>query len=87
MKKVEQGLSSFDSDKGVGKKTPEIYFGYHFSRNQFGQNWEPGEQIKYTIPNTLEIDKFYLNGTFEKIVGGDFVAQEIRVVQKQLLKK
>ncbi len=46
--------------------TPEIYFGYNYSRGQIGneQGWHPGQVIDYTYPETLEPSKFYLNGSW-----------------------
>ncbi len=44
--------------------TPEIYFGYSFSRNQIGnpEGWQPNKIVKYTTPQKLQSNKFYLVG-------------------------
>lgn len=44
--------------------TPEIYFGYGFSRDQMGspQGWIPEQVVTYTTPSTIENNKFYLTG-------------------------
>lgn len=46
--------------------TPEIYFGYSFSRNQIGnkESWQPGKIVNYTMPEKLETNKFYLVGNW-----------------------
>src|SRR3989344_3307065 len=46
--------------------TPEIYFGYGFSRNQIGneEGWQPDQVIFYSIPENIEGNKFYLNGSW-----------------------
>jgi len=47
-----------------GIKTPEIYFGYGFSRNQMGnsEGWQPNEEIEYTFPDQFSSNLFYLEG-------------------------
>jgi len=51
-----------------GINTPEIYFGYAFSRNQMGnsEGWHPGDIIDYQLPEseTFSINKFYLAGSW-----------------------
>lgn len=46
--------------------TPEIYFGYSFSRGQMGspQGWQPEQVVTYTTPKTIENNKFYLTGDY-----------------------
>lgn len=64
-KSVDMKLSSFEEHKSLGKKTAEIYFGYDFSRNQFGQEWIAGKTVDYKYPAVFEEDKFYLEGKFK----------------------
>jgi len=47
--------------------TPEIYFGYSFSRNQMGnsQGWQPLEVVDYILPVKIEKNKFYLEGQWK----------------------
>ena len=46
--------------------TPEIYFGYAFSRNQFGnsEGWQPEKTFQYRIPEKLQSNLFYLEGSW-----------------------
>ena len=45
-------------------ETPEIYFGYDFSRNQIGnkEGYDPEKIVNYTLPEKYENNKFYLGG-------------------------
>ncbi len=47
-------------------QTPEIYFGYDFSRNQMGneEGYNPESAVSYILPKKLTNNKFYLNGTW-----------------------
>jgi thiol-disulfide isomerase/thioredoxin len=45
--------------------TPEVYFGYAFSREQFGQSWSPEEIVKYKAPQIRNENMFYLDGTWK----------------------
>lgn len=53
--------------------TPELYFGYKFAygRNQLGspQGFHPGENVEYTVPESLERHHFYMSGTWENLEG------------------
>lgn len=57
------------SIKFAGIKTPEIYFGYKFSRGQIGnsEGWKPEAVISYSVSNTsnFEEGKFYLSGDWK----------------------
>lgn len=46
--------------------TPEIYMGYAYSRNQFGnrEGWQPQKSVNYSFPSSLTPDLFYLEGTW-----------------------
>ena len=50
-------------------RTPELYFGYKFAqnRNQLGsdEGFQPGRIVKYTEPNNIELNKFYLIGNWK----------------------
>jgi hypothetical protein len=52
--------------KGYYAATPEIYFGYRFSRNQLGnsEGWRPNQDVSYSLPEDMERNMFYLNGTW-----------------------
>jgi len=54
-------------------RTPELYFGYKFStgRNQLGnaEGFNPGNDVKYTIPDDLKLHHFYLNGVWKNLQG------------------
>tara|TARA_Y100000310_G_C20638416_1_gene792501 strand:- start:581 stop:1657 length:1077 start_codon:yes stop_codon:yes gene_type:complete len=44
--------------------TPEVYFGYGFSRDQLGneEGLKPEETVTYNLPSNFEKNKFYLEG-------------------------
>lgn len=54
-----------------GARTPELYFGYDFAfgRDQFGnpERFHPNKDVKYTIPDELQNDHFYLDGIWKNI--------------------
>ena len=45
-------------------RTPEIYFGYQFSRDQNGnsEGWQKDKVVSYKLPLNIENNKFYLSG-------------------------
>ena len=50
--------------------TPEIYFGYKFalpSRNYLGnaEGFRPGENVTYSLPQDIELNRAYLDGTWK----------------------
>ncbi len=47
--------------------TPEIYFGYDFSRSQMGnaEGWKPDKIQNYQLPATRTDHKFYLEGSWK----------------------
>ncbi len=47
--------------------TPEVYFGYGFSRAQFGnsEGWQPKKSVLYTLPEKTASNKFYLSGQWK----------------------
>lgn len=50
--------------------TPEIYFGYKFAlpnRNHLGneEGFQPGEDVAYSIPQDIKLNKAYLEGTWK----------------------
>ena len=52
--------------------TSELYFGYELARgNQIGnpEGIRPGSTVEYTIPNTINENQFYLDGTWENLEG------------------
>ncbi len=74
--------------------TPEIYFGYEFSRNQMGnkEGWQPDTTVIYKKPETLSKNLFYLYGNWKnnkdnmELVGNggtitlNFFAKEVHFV-------
>ncbi|PIN79683.1 thiol-disulfide isomerase [Candidatus Woesearchaeota archaeon CG10_big_fil_rev_8_21_14_0_10_34_8] len=66
---VEEEISVVKADKPESGKinTPEIYFGYDFSRNQMGNNegWSPDEVVTYAFPEKIYPNKFYLLGEWK----------------------
>ncbi len=46
--------------------TQEIYFGYGFSRDQFGneEGWQQDKTVSYSIPDNIDEGKFYLDGSW-----------------------
>ncbi len=55
-------------------RTPELYFGYKFAagRNQLGneKGFSPGNDVTYSIPDKLNQNYFYLDGTWKNLEGG-----------------
>jgi thiol-disulfide isomerase/thioredoxin len=54
-----------------GSRTPELYFGYNFAfgRNQLGntEGFRPQQDVKYTLPQNLSENFFYLDGTWRNL--------------------
>ncbi|MFY9300946.1 MAG: redoxin family protein [Candidatus Nitrosotenuis sp.] len=54
-----------------GSRTPELYFGYDFAygRDQLGnkEGFQPEKTVTYAIPETLERNFFYLDGTWQNL--------------------
>ena len=54
-------------------RTPELYFGYHFAqgRNQLGneEGFRPNTDVTYSIPESLQLHNFYLEGTWTNLKG------------------
>ncbi len=54
-----------------GSRTPELYFGYDFAfdRNQLGnaEGFQPEKSVKYTIPQNIKENSFYLDGTWQNL--------------------
>jgi thiol-disulfide isomerase/thioredoxin len=48
-------------------RTPELYFGYDFYRNQLGnkEGIQKEKEVNYTVPNEVAANKFYLNGIWK----------------------
>ncbi|MGI0003761.1 MAG: redoxin family protein [Candidatus Nitrosotenuis sp.] len=67
---VAQSLVDIEEFKH-GSRTPELYFGYDFAfgRNQLGskEGFQPEKIVTYTIPETLERNFFYLDGTWKNL--------------------
>jgi len=55
-------------------RTPELYFGYKFAsgRNQLGneEGFKPGNEVTYYIPDKLNQNYFYLDGTWKNLEDG-----------------
>ena len=54
-------------------RTPELYFGYKFAsgRNQLGnsEGFVPNQNVSYSIPNSVTLHYFYLDGTWQNLEG------------------
>jgi len=54
-------------------RTPELYFGYDFisGRNQLGspEGFHPNQDVTYSIPQSKQLHKFYLDGTWKNLEG------------------
>jgi thiol-disulfide isomerase/thioredoxin len=81
-------------DEGRQVGTPEIYFGFAFYRDQLGnvEGLVPGEVVQYILPENLQRNKFYLEGSWKnekddmelvssdgKIVIG-YIAKDVNIV-------
>ncbi len=64
-------LVDLDEFEHTNFRTPELYFGYKFiqGRNQFGnsEGFHPNEDVKYSFPQDLKQNYFYLNGTWKNL--------------------
>ena len=70
-------------------KTPELYFGYGFSRGQLANGvWSPEKTVTYTSPiNIVEWNKFYLHGDWKNNVDNmDLVGVDGRVFLRYIAK-
>lgn len=66
--KINDEISVFESDKGTRTgRTPELYFGYKFSKDQLGnQEGLVNDMIvNYTLPNVTQNHLFYLEGSWK----------------------
>jgi thiol-disulfide isomerase/thioredoxin len=56
-----------DSVVAKGVKTPELYFGYKFTRGNFGnpEGFKPNEAVDYNLPLSLFPNKIYLEGKWK----------------------
>jgi len=65
----ENKLVSIEEFEHTLFRTPELYFGYKFAqnRNQLGsdEGFQPGRTVKYSEPNNIELNKFYLIGNWK----------------------
>ncbi|MBI2546382.1 redoxin domain-containing protein [Candidatus Woesearchaeota archaeon] len=61
---ISKDIAQPEAEKPGAIGTPEIYFGYGFSRNQMGnaEGWQPGKTVAYMIPDKAQPNKFYLQG-------------------------
>ena len=68
-----ESLVEFDEFQHTNFRTPELYFGYKFAsgRNQLGnmEGFNPEQEVKYSIPDTLQQHYFYLDGTWKSLIG------------------
>ncbi|GKS67464.1 hypothetical protein YTPLAS73_10110 [Nitrosarchaeum sp.] len=66
-------------------RTPELYFGYELAsgRNQLGnpQGFEPGNEVRYTIPENLRQNYFYLEGTWLSLKDGMKLVSDSGVIK------
>lgn len=65
--KIPETLINIDADRPQNLRTPEIYFGYGFSRSQLGnpEGLKPGNTVDYMLPESIEKNKFYLEGSWK----------------------
>jgi len=68
--KVDEELVNITEETPTTRNTPELYVGYDYAlrRNQNIGNEEglqPDKEIKYNLPENLEYDKIYVEGTWK----------------------
>jgi len=61
---VDKSIFTANVTQVSSGKTPEIYFGYAYTRDQLGnsEGWQPEETVHYKISSPLKADQFYLEG-------------------------
>ena len=61
---IPKGIVSINQEIAIGRLTPEIYFGYGYSRGQLGneEGWQDEKIVSYTSLEEKAMDKFYLDG-------------------------
>ncbi len=68
-----ESLVEFEEFQHTNFRTPELYFGYKFAfgRSQLGnmEGFNPEQEVKYSIPDTLQQHYFYLDGTWKSLIG------------------
>ncbi len=66
-------LVDLEEFQHTGFRTPELYFGYNFAfgRNQLGspEGFQPEKNVSYSIPENLQQNYFYLEGTWKNLEG------------------
>ena len=65
---IDSNIVSFETEKLTSAgRTPEIYFGYGFSKAQLGniEGWQPNKIINYTFPENKNKNLFYLDGSWK----------------------
>lgn len=66
-------------------RTPELYFGYELAlgRSQLGnsQGFDPGNPVRYTIPENLRQNSFYLEGTWMNLKDGMKLTSDSGVIK------
>jgi thiol-disulfide isomerase/thioredoxin len=91
-----ESLVDLDEFEHTNFRTPELYFGYNFAagRNQLGniEGFNPGKEVKYSIPDDLKLHSFYLDGTWKNLHGSmklvsdegkiklPYIAKEVNIV-------
>jgi len=69
-----ESLVDLEEFQHTNFRTPELYFGYKFAsgRNQLGnaEGFQPGKDVVYTIPNNIQQNYFYIDGTWKNLEDG-----------------
>lgn len=65
--KAQEEFTTMPPPEFTKIQTPEIYFGYQFSRNQMGnfEGWMPDKTVKYAKTKSQEPNLFYLEGEWK----------------------
>jgi thiol-disulfide isomerase/thioredoxin len=74
-----------------GARTPELYFGYDFvfGRDQLGnlEKFHPDKEVKYTIPDKLQNDHFYLDGIWKNVSDRMSLVSDSGIIKLQYFAK
>jgi len=69
-----ESLIDLEEFQHTNFRTPELYFGYKFAagRNQLGndEGFKPGKDVVYIIPNNIQQNYFYIDGTWKNLEDG-----------------
>ncbi len=72
-------------------RTPELYFGYDFAsgRNHLGNlpGFDPGNEVRYMMPENLRQNYFYLEGTWLNLKDGMKLISDSGIIKVQYFAK